>query len=986
MLTLKDINKIYKTGSLTQVALRDISVSFRKSEFVSILGHSGSGKTTLLNIIGGLDQYTSGDLIINGKSTKEYNDNDWDTYRNHSVGFVFQNYNLIPHQSVLSNVELALTLSGVSKTERRRRAKEALERVGLADQISKKPNQISGGQMQRVAIARALVNNPDILLADEPTGALDSETSIQIMEILKEISRDRLVIMVTHNSDIAEKYSSRIVRLSDGRITDDSDPYQGDTLPPAEKKAQKKQRSTGDKKKPSMSFTTALALSLNNLMTKKWRTFLTSFAGSIGIIGIALILSVSTGVQYYIDRVQEDTLSSYPVIIEAESVDLTSLLESIGNARRKSDEKKHELDAVYENAVMYEMFNSLNSAQVNENNLTRFKDFLETNEEIQSYLSAIQYSYDIDFNIYTKNEEGSIVNPDIYELFKNSSGMDMSDSSRFSFFSGFKIWEEMLSGKDGEIINETLKSQYEVIAGQWPSSYDEIFLVVDENNEVSDLILYSLGLKSYEEMYDIMLKTQRGEHIDTSNPRSWTYDEILSMTFKLILNFEHYQKNTDGTYTDLSTTETGVEYLFGNDTIGTTLKISGIIRANDDAVSSMMHGSIGYTKALTEYVMDRIRDSEIIQKQLEDRHTDIISGLLFEAANTRTPSDDEKITKIKDYISSLSVDEKASLYTQIESTPTEEYIEKAVSEQLSSIDRAQLESLMIKSYAERMGITDTSSVEAYIESMDDDALYAVAAQGVREAISLSYTEQALARLASISNEALADMLENAAYSREKYISLYDMYMPSEVSQSTYEENLKLLGYASEDSPSSISLFATTFKDKDEIARLITEYNRTVDEEDAISYTDYVALLMSSVTTIINAISYVLIAFVAISLVVSSIMIGIITYISVLERTKEIGILRSIGASKKDIARVFNAETIIVGFGAGLIGIGFTLLLLLPINLILHNLTGINILSARLPVNGAIVLIIISIILTFIAGLIPSGIAAKKNPVEALRVE
>ena len=735
-----------------------------------------------------------------------------------------------------------------------------------------------------------------------------------------------------------------------------------------------------------MSFTTALALSLNNLMTKKWRTFLTSFAGSIGIIGIALILSVSTGVQYYIDRVQEDTLSSYPVIIEAESVDLTSLLESIGNARRKSDEKKHELDAVYENAVMYEMFNSLNSAQVNENNLTRFKDFLETNEEIQSYLSAIQYSYDIDFNIYTKNEEGSIVNPDIYELFKNSSGMDMSDSSRFSFFSGFKIWEEMLSGKDGEIINETLKSQYEVIAGQWPSSYDEIVLVVDENNEVSDLILYSLGLKSYEEMYDIMLKTQRGEHIDTSNPRSWTYDEILSMTFKLILNFEHYQKNTDGTYTDLSTTETGVEYLFGNDTIGTTLKISGIIRANDDAVSSMMHGSIGYTKALTEYVMDRIRDSEIIQKQLEDRHTDIISGLLFEAANTRTPSDDEKITKIKDYISSLSVDEKASLYTQIESTPTEEYIEKAVSEQLSSIDRAQLESLMIKSYAERMGITDTSSVEAYIESMDDDALYAVAAQGLREAISLSYTEQALARLASISNEALADMLENAAYSREKYISLYDMYMPSEVSQSTYEENLKLLGYASEDSPSSISLFATTFKDKDEIARLITEYNRTVDEEDAISYTDYVALLMSSVTTIINAISYVLIAFVAISLVVSSIMIGIITYISVLERTKEIGILRSIGASKKDIARVFNAETIIVGFGAGLIGIGFTLLLLLPINLILHNLTGINILSARLPVNGAIVLIIISIILTFIAGLIPSGIAAKKNPVEALRVE
>lgn len=986
MLTLKDINKTYKSGSLSQVALKDISVSFRKSEFVSILGHSGSGKTTLLNIIGGLDQYTSGDLTINGKSTKEYNNSDWDTYRNHSVGFVFQNYNLIPHQSVLSNVELALTLSGVSKSERRKRAKEALERVGLADQISKKPNQISGGQMQRVAIARALVNNPDILLADEPTGALDSETSIQIMDILKEISRDKLVVMVTHNPDIAEKYSTRIVRLADGRITDDSNPYQGDNFPVEGKKEQKKNRKNGKKKKTSMSFTTALALSLNNLMTKKGRTFLTSFAGSIGIIGIALILSVSTGVQYYIDRVQEDTLSSYPIIIEAESVDLTSLLESIGDARSKSNEKKHELDAVYESSVMYEMFNSMNSAQVNVNNLTTFKNYLETDEEIQNYLSAIQYSYDIDFNIYTRNDTGSIINPDMLDLFKNSSGMDMSESSGFNFFSGFKVWEEMLSGTDGEIINETLKSQYEVIAGKWPSSYDEIVLVVDENHEVSDLILYSLGLKSHEEMYDIMLKAQRGEQIDTSTPRYWTYDDILSMTFKLILNCELYQKNTDGTYTNLSASDTGVEYLFGNESIGTTLRVSGIIRANDDAVSSMMHGSIGYTKALTESIMDKIRDSEIVQMQLANKQTDIITGLPFEAANTEMHSDDDKIAKIKDYISHLSIEEKASLYTQIESTPTEEYIQAAVSEQLSTVDRAQLESLMIKSYAESMGITDTSSVEAYIESMDDDALYAVAAQGLREAITKAYTEQALARLASISTEELAYMLDNTAYSREEYISLYDLYMPSETSQATYEENLKLLGYAGEDSPSTISLYATSFKDKDEVARLITEYNKTADEADAISYTDYVALLMSSVTTIISAISYVLIAFVAISLVVSSIMIGIITYISVLERTKEIGILRSIGASKKDISRVFNAETIIVGFGAGIIGIGFTLLMLFPINLILHRLTGINILSARLPINGAVILVIISMLLTFISGLIPSGIAAKKNPVEALRIE
>lgn len=986
MLTLKNINKTYKSGSLTQVALRDISVSFRKSEFVSILGHSGSGKTTLLNIIGGLDQYTSGDLIINGKSTKEYNDGDWDTYRNHSIGFVFQNYNLIPHQSVLSNVELALTLSGVSKSERRKRAKDALEKVGLADQMNKRPNQISGGQMQRVAIARALVNNPEILLADEPTGALDTETSIQIMEILKEISRDRLVIMVTHNADIAEKYSTRIVRLSDGRITGDSDPYQEDDLQVMGKREQKKRRKTETKQKPSMSFITALSLSLNNLMTKKGRTFLTSFAGSIGIIGIALILSVSTGVRYYIDRVQEDTLSSYPIIIEAESVDLTSLLESIGNARSKSNDKNHELDAVYESSVMYEMFNSMNSAEVNVNNLTKFKDFLEANEEIQNYLSAVQYSYDIDFNIYTRNEAGNVIKPDVLDLFKNFGGMYMSESSRFNFFSGFQVWEEMLSGKEGEIINETLKSQYEVIAGKWPSSYDEIVLVVDENNEVSDLILYSLGLKSYEEMYDIMLKAQRGEQIDTSNPRYWTYDDILSMSFKLILNCEYYQKNPDGTYTDLSVSETGVEYLFGNDEIGTTLRVSGIIRANDDAVSSMMHGSIGYTEALTDYLMDKIQNSDIVQEQLKNRETDIITGLPFETAGVVEPSDDEKIAKLKEYISSMSIEEKASLYTVIESTPSEEYIEKVVSQQLSAIDRTQLEDLMIKSYAERMGITDTSSVEAYIKSMDDDTLFEVASQGLREAVTQAYSEQALARLASLSKEELAYMLDNSEYSREEYLSLYDTYMPSEVSQTTYEENLKLLGYVGKDSPSAISLYATSFKDKDEISRLITEYNMSVDENDAISYTDYVALLMSSITTIINAISYVLIAFVAISLVVSSIMIGVITYISVLERTKEIGILRSIGASKKDISRVFNAETIIVGFGAGIIGIGFTLLLLLPINLILHNLTGISILSARLPVNGAVILVLISMFLTFVAGLIPSGIAAKKNPVEALRIE
>jgi len=987
MLRLKNINKTYVTGELKQEALKDISLCFRKSEFVSILGPSGSGKTTLLNIIGGLDQYTSGDLIINGKSTKEYSDSDWDTYRNHSIGFVFQSYNLIPHQSVLANVELALTLSGVSKAERRKKALRALGRVGLADHVHKKPNQLSGGQMQRVAIARALVNDPDIVLADEPTGALDSETSVQVLDILKEISKDRLVIMVTHNPDLANRYSTRIIRLFDGRITDDSDPYEGEEVRILSKKEQRKRK--GEKTKRSMSLSTALSLSLNNLMTKKTRTFLTSFAGSIGIIGIALILSVSTGFQAYIDRVQEDTLSSYPIIIEAESVDLSNLITSLSNLRTRAGESEHGLDAVYESQIMYDLMNSMNSAEVSRNNLTKFKEFLETNEEIKQYISACQYSYDIGFNIYSKDSDGRVFKSDVMELLENlSGGFAPTDRPGFSSFtSTYEVWQEMLPGPNGELIHDTLRDQYEVVAGRWPEAYDEIVVIVNENNEVSDLALYALGLKTYDEMREIMRKSQAGEVIDTSVQRKWPYEEIMSLPFKLVLTCEYYQKNADGTYTDLSRTETGVDFLYNNDEIGTPLKVVGIIRASGDAVSSMLSGAIGYTSALKDYAMEKMASSEIIRAQLDDPETDVITGLPFKPLEGEELTTAEKAEKMRSYIATLTTGEKAALYREIASTPSEAELEAAVRQQLAMLDRATLENMIIQAYAEKMGLSDTTQISGYVKNMSDEELYSAAAEGMRESIKEAYRARAEAQLSMVDDATLAAMLDSAGYTEEEYARFYDEYMPSEYSDSTYEENLKRLGYASVNSPSSIKLYAITFENKDEIAKLIKKYNEAAESEaDVINYTDYVGLLMSSVTTIINAISYVLIAFVAISLVVSSIMIGIITYISVLERTKEIGILRAIGASKRDISRVFNAETMIVGFGAGALGIGISLLLLIPINLILNKLTGIAILKAQLPAAGAVILVVISVLLTFIAGLIPSGIAARKNPVEALRTE
>ena len=982
MLTLKDIRKDYVAGDMTVHALRGVSISFRENEFVSVLEPSGCGKTTLLNIVGGLDQYTDGDLVINGRSTKEYKDRDWDTYRNHTIGFVFQTYNLIPHQSVLANVELALTISGVDRAERRERAIKVLERVGLGDQINKKPNQMSGGQMQRVAIARALINDPDILLADEPTGALDSATSVQIMELLQEIAKDKLVVMVTHNAELAEKYSTRIVRLLDGEVIGDTDPFNPDGAEPP--------REDTGKKKPSMSFLTALSLSFNNLKTKKGRTILTAFAGSIGIIGIALILSLSNGIQTYINQVQEDTLSTYPLTIEAEAADLSSMIEAMAGAGDGGDE--HELDAVYSNVILYDLMDSITSMDTETNDLKSFKEFLDANGGgINDYTSAIQYVYEPNFDIYTQDDDGNVVKSDVVtllnELLSGMYGGDFSDyfSTMGDFYSSFESWQEMLPGENGELINETLQEQYDVIYGSWPQNYDEVVLVVDQNNEVSDLVLYTLGLRTEEELTDSLEAYMNGETVD-AEVQSWSYEELCGRTFKLVGWYDRYvYDDATGTYTDVSGTDAGLDYLYENEDVGVTLKISGIVRQNADAVAGMMSGAIGYTGALTEYVIGDAQGSDVIVDQYANPDVDVVTGLPFATGDEVEPTAEELRTEVDDYIASLNEEDKAELYTSLMSAPSDDYLNTAVEQAVSGLTREDIESMMLSGYAEEMGV-DEDAVRDYVQQMDDETLMGYVRDMARETISEQYTEAVQQQLASLSQQQLAMALEYTELSDWQYEHIYNELMPPRYSDSTYDQNMELFGYVDMDSPDSINLYATTFSDKDEIARIIDEYNAAADEEQQISYTDYVAILMSSISTIINAISYVLIAFVAISLVVSSIMIGIITYISVLERTKEIGILRAIGASKRDVSNVFNAETLIEGLAAGLIGIGLTLLLNIPINAIVQHLTGIESLRSILPVAGAVILIVISMLLTFIAGLIPSRFAAKRDPVEALRTE
>lgn len=995
MLRLKNIIKSYRVGDTAVPALRGIDLSFREHEFVAILGPSGCGKTTLLNIIGGLDNYDSGDLIINGVSTKQYRDADWDAYRNHSIGFIFQSYNLIPHQSVLANVELALTLSGVSKSERRRRAADALRAVGLGDQLKKRPNQMSGGQMQRVAVARALVNDPDILLADEPTGALDSETSVQLMEILKKISETRLVVMVTHNPELAARYATRTVRVLDGRVVDDTAPLSEEELcPPADKPAKIK--------KPSMSLFTALSLSLNNLMTKKGRTFLTAFAGSIGIIGIALILSLSNGVQSYIDRVQEDTLSSYPITISARSVDMSSLMSSITGVREQNENIQRtdeELSSkVYSSAVMYDLMNALSSTKVTENNLTDFKKYLDTPSAIgarplDGLATSVQYSYDLDLNIYAKTEAGKIVKTDVAQLLKELTaavyGVGTSSAtmdSTISFYAnsdGFKVWEEMLGDESGEaLINPLLREQYDVIYGHWPEAYNEVVLVVDENNSITDMVLYCLGLLTTEDLTAAFRDSADGKKLEVET-RSWTFEQICDITLKTIPNADRYSFNPEtGGYVDLSESEAGLSLLYSE---AEELKIVGIIRGSSDAVSTMIGGSIGYTGALTEHMINKAEQSDIIKKQLASPDTDVILNLPFKT-DTAEPSDSERAEAVRRQLSAADTSTKAAAYTALMSVPTDEYISAAVEAGMATLTREYIEQMMIEAYAAQMPTADIETLKSYIASMDDDTLFGYVREMLAKQVSEEYAGAMAESLGSMTVEQLAALWDSTTFTEAQYSSLYETYVPQSVSDSSYTDNLALLGYVDINSPSSVSIYANTFADKEKISDTIDSYNESVDDADKITYVDYVALLMSSITTIINAISYILMAFVSISLLVSSIMIGIITYISVLERTKEIGILRAMGASRRDVKRVFNAETMIVGFAAGAIGIGVTLLLCIPINIVIRALTDIQSLGASLPPVAALILVAISVILTLIAGLIPSALAAKRDPVIALRTE
>lgn len=895
MLELNDIKKDYVSGSTTVSALKGINLRFRDCEFVSILGQSGCGKTTMLNIIGGLDKYTSGDLKINGVSTKNYKDRDWDFYRNNSIGFVFQSYNLIPHQTVLSNVELALTLSGVSKAERKKRAIEALEKVGLGEQIHKKPNQMSGGQMQRVAIARALVNNPDILLADEPTGALDTETSVQIMELLKEISKDRLIIMVTHNPELAKDYSTRIVRLLDGVITDDSNPYSLEDMEAdirakedaKVKASEKKTKKSGKKQKTSMSFFTALSLSFNNLMTKKTRTILTAFAGSIGIIGIAMILSISNGIQLYIDRVQRDTLSSYPITLQAESIDISSMVSSMtGN----SDSEEHEdKTKIYSNDIMGDMINTM-VKEVKSNNLSEFKKYIENGgSDIKSYVSDIQYSYDVPLNVYMKDTSNGVeqLNPStmfdsIYGEGATSTSSAMSSGMGMGMFSNSSVWNQLLGNQ------QVLDEQYDVLAGHWPENYNEVVLVADKNNEVDDYTLYSLGLKDPEEVRTLFKKMMVGESYETEKDTSYTFDEILDTEFKLVMPTDMYKYNdVTGTWDDYSKDDKYMTNVVNN---GTDIKVCGIIRPNDDAVSTSISSGIGYTAKLTEYIIEQVKNSEIAKAQLADTSVDVFTGVPFDNdRNTEITMDD-----VNAYMATLSPEESAQM-------------------------------------------------QAMTSGMSDDQI----------------------------------------------LQLFSASLKARTTDATLDSNKSKLGITDLDTPSQIDIYATDFDSKEKVQNIIKDYNKLQQddgkEENVINYTDYVGIMMSSVSTIINAISYVLIAFVAISLIVSSIMIGIITYISVLERTKEIGVLRSIGASKKDVSRIFNAETLIEGFVSGALGIVVTLLLCIPANALIKHLTDISNV-AQLPVAGGVILIIISMFLTFIAGLIPAKLAAKKDPVVALRSE
>ncbi|MBQ8213184.1 MAG: ABC transporter ATP-binding protein/permease [Clostridia bacterium] len=1060
MLVLRNIVKEYGSGDSRVRALSGVSIDFRKNEFVSILGPSGCGKTTLLNIIGGLDQYTSGDLVINGVSTKKYKDSDWDTYRNHSIGFVFQSYNLIPHQTVLANVELALTLSGISRKERRARAIDALRQVGLGSQLRKKPNQMSGGQMQRVAIARALVNDPDILLADEPTGALDTQTSLQIMEILRRISRRKLIIMVTHNPELAQRYSTRIIRVQDGRIINDSNPYRTTAadLPQAPLKAsEKRQRKIGNPfvisekdmqraqigakprrraqkptRKRSMSFFTALSLSLNNLMTKKARTFMTSFAGSIGIIGIALILSVSSGVTNYINAVQRDTLSTYPLTIMKETQDFSAMFAAMTEV---SEMQEGEIDPnkIYVDDSLGSMMSAMSATTSND--LVKFKKYLEENyEKIESSVSDIQYTYDFDLQIFTADGKTQVSPTTIFDNMGDAFA-GISEMISMSGTSGFNVMSEMINNQ------ELLDEQYELVGdgSHWPENANEVVLVVNKNNQISKMALYMLGVLDQSELEEIMNKLMTEGEYESSHMEPYDMKDFIGREFLLLNTSDFFAKKSNATYT-----VDGVEYpvwydmrtgAFDQESFvtenGTKLVISGIVRPRDGASATSISGAIGYTKGLTDLILEKNTESEVLKQQKKTPDYNVLSGLKFERVPYTRENIHELIEKVDDatmeqlyaymtqqilkneeFAGQLVVNSPESFFGFFSIMPAE-FRTELFETMLGVIKQkdpsgASLMPLMAALSQGMKNVTVTADNFVTLLPIMPNELQLMALAGLtpseemplpmaipgfvtlcgEESMQLIYngmTERI--KTLTITEESFTLLLQGNFIPDDQFVEMEEMlYKLAPQTDATYSSTLKTLGDAEAASPASINFYAKDFESKDVIEDFITEYNNGVEEADKLKYTDMVGIMMSSVTTIVNAISYVLIAFVAISLVVSSIMIGIITYISVLERTKEIGILRAIGASKKDIGRVFNAETLIVGFVAGMIGILATLGLNIVINIILFHFTGIASLKAVLPVGGAIALVLISMFLTFIAGLFPSGFAAKRNPVEALRSE
>ena len=913
MLVLKDIVKDYVTGDTTVRAMKNISINFRENEFVAILGPSGCGKTTMLNIIGGLDRYTSGDLVINGKSTKTFTDGDWDTYRNHSIGFVFQSYNLITHQTVLANVELALTLSGVSKKERREKAIEALKKVGLEKHIYKRPTQMSGGQMQRVAIARALINNPDIILADEPTGALDSETSVQIMELLKEVAKDKLVIMVTHNPDLALQYATRVIRCLDGSVIDDSNPF----VPTEEDYKIEQEKAEDEKKKgkkPSMSMATAFTLSLRNLVTKRTRTILTAVAGSIGIIGIALVLALSNGINGYIDRIESDALLLFPMSVEKEAVNTDSLLQTALGLNPLLG-VNHEKDAVYVNTSFNTMINTF-VAQSNSNNLQSFKKYIDENRaKFDELCNDVQFNYTTKLNIYRVQDGENPIQVNPSTLLDNMNMESLSSLEGFVDINSYvNLWKQLVGD------NETIGNYYDVIYGRLPKDYNEVVLIVDGNNEVTELMAYALGLKDQSQFTaNLMNALAGGEKLESGDAEKISYDDIINLRFKMLTNSDLMHKDEKtGLWSDM---RNNAIYVNSRLEDAIDIKVVGIVRPGEDNVLSVGTGYIGYTGELMDYALKRTRESAVVKEQLANPKKDVITGLEF-------------FDKTVNDFDLADIDLNEIDFNKLNITP---FLSMAKDMDLSQID-----------------ITDMSSMFNFGDMSD-----------------------------------LQKKLMEGYLDDEQVLAFKQAYIDTINSKCSLEKTYETIGYSDESNPTSIALYPKDFETKEEVNNMVDFYNQTVSkdghEELTINCTDYIGIAMNIATQAINIVTYTLVIFVAISLVVSSIMIGIITYVSVIERTKEIGILRSIGASKRDVSNVFNAETFIIGLSAGLIGIGVTILCEIPINLLLRNLTGAPI-TAILPFTDGLSLVCISVFLTFIAGLIPSSLAAKKDPVEALRTE